>query len=570
MEHFAFSCPVCYKAFDTLTNTPRIIPSCGHTLCSSCLDILGKTKNWTSITCPMDKKTHSIKVKDIEEFPKNFSLIYILEQRNLQRSNLGSDLKPCPLHEDILKFICITCKLQICAECAFDDSHSEHEIVPLEKLSKIVNRKLQDVEECIVQVESIKGDIKEQINDMIDLKRSSLIKEVEENFSILIDEISQCRDRTIKQLNDHLIGLKKKYEPKEEDTNKQLQTLKLISELKETLKKWRTEKNLEAGTYLYSEQASKDINGLKTSLQNEVKRELTRKLDECRLEFNKDFRKLAQSVVTFKSGDLLPPPLPLVGSNGILRPPPLLSSSNSRNLSPPLLPPNLLSRPSTIESPMTSVSFNTTVPNIVQNRQNNSPIIISSPQYHINTTLKPPNINLSDPSIHLTRTQPRNTLPPPTNLGNIIDLNKHIEYLSKDRHCIGACLYDTVSQTVVESRNFSLSANLIKTIVVDNYGTREDIEIDEHRQLSSLLSMGQIVISCKFWLNGEKWTVIQGNFDRCYYSLTNEKEKILCVGKAKKMVILAVYNKTVNSYKNIEDCMAKVREVQSTLHIQGL
>lgn len=71
------TCPICLENYTEFHTTPRIIKSCGHTLCSSCIDqifLANKRDN-----CPLDNQALDFIPCALEQFPKNFSLISILK-----------------------------------------------------------------------------------------------------------------------------------------------------------------------------------------------------------------------------------------------------------------------------------------------------------------------------------------------------------------------------------------------------------------------------------------------------------------------------------------------------------
>lgn len=54
MEKEDLNCPVCNAEFDSLTNLPRMIPGCNHTICSFCLEqLLEGISDSNKIFCPV-------------------------------------------------------------------------------------------------------------------------------------------------------------------------------------------------------------------------------------------------------------------------------------------------------------------------------------------------------------------------------------------------------------------------------------------------------------------------------------------------------------------------------------
>lgn len=71
-------CLICNEPFDIEKKIPRILTQCGHTYCNECLERQLQKKN--HIICIEDKLKYSI--NNIEDLPKNISLIHLLRLRN--------------------------------------------------------------------------------------------------------------------------------------------------------------------------------------------------------------------------------------------------------------------------------------------------------------------------------------------------------------------------------------------------------------------------------------------------------------------------------------------------------
>mmetsp|Transcript_10399 Transcript_10399/g.8942 ORF Transcript_10399/g.8942 Transcript_10399/m.8942 type:complete len:106 (-) Transcript_10399:406-723(-) len=105
MDSDPLTCPVCMVNYDLIAKTPHIIPKCGHTMCSECIQSLLKKRvpvgpNY-SLKCPFCNKD-SIVYKDYTELPKNFALVDMIDKKRSQ--NL------CMTHSAPSELVCLTCR----------------------------------------------------------------------------------------------------------------------------------------------------------------------------------------------------------------------------------------------------------------------------------------------------------------------------------------------------------------------------------------------------------------------------------------------------------------------------
>ena len=89
-----FKCSVCRYDFDNEDRKPRVLPQCGHTQCTACINrafekFKGNTVEKT-ITCPVDKRTYLVRqdVKKpegfewIDDFFFNFQVLSSMGEKN--------------------------------------------------------------------------------------------------------------------------------------------------------------------------------------------------------------------------------------------------------------------------------------------------------------------------------------------------------------------------------------------------------------------------------------------------------------------------------------------------------
>ena len=74
-------CPLCKNEYSS-DNVPRLLTSCGHTFCHSCLDTLIIEENSQfRLSCPEDEIVIYLKNNAITQFPKNIALIKLIDSK---------------------------------------------------------------------------------------------------------------------------------------------------------------------------------------------------------------------------------------------------------------------------------------------------------------------------------------------------------------------------------------------------------------------------------------------------------------------------------------------------------
>ena len=86
------NCTICKNDFDLQTRLPRLLPNCGHSFCSMCIQEMIKQEE-LSFTCPEDDIECSNFKKDIgiSCFPLNFTLYRILKKHQKQENTLKKE-----------------------------------------------------------------------------------------------------------------------------------------------------------------------------------------------------------------------------------------------------------------------------------------------------------------------------------------------------------------------------------------------------------------------------------------------------------------------------------------------
>jgi len=181
MDFEELICSVCSEYFDNDDHLPRMIPKCGHTFCTKCIQEIIESTSTASqdlFCCPEDNITMQLNNQDVTDFPKNFLLVRLVDKRKTllshsqyslsasksmtrdeqstlddqyrsnfvlnakagsqdnqsSKNNLSvSDLQNsniCPEHGRVLEIVCLEDRCRICSNCALFGDHKSHNIKP--------------------------------------------------------------------------------------------------------------------------------------------------------------------------------------------------------------------------------------------------------------------------------------------------------------------------------------------------------------------------------------------------------------------------------------------------------
>jgi len=154
------SCIKCHEVFNTTDRIPRLLAECGHTLCSLCISSLIKSDNSNSngFKCPDDGILCGALKKAAEEFPKNLSLLRILEKQQQKQINESANSKEkipenqCAVHKRKLEIVCIDCKIKLCSKCALFEGHRTHDLRTEEDVQSELNARKECLQEMLQMV----------------------------------------------------------------------------------------------------------------------------------------------------------------------------------------------------------------------------------------------------------------------------------------------------------------------------------------------------------------------------------------------------------------------------------
>ena len=160
----ALTCPVCYSRYNQTKCLPRMLPKCGHTLCSYCLQAIIQEE--TARKCPLDKTLFSPEQVSVDDFPTNYTVLHLVEE--------SQKWEICPDHNEEARLMCLTDRCKVCHDCVYDGDHKGHEIKSLKKIRLDLNQEIGELESML---------------DDIDKQHTKTVRKLEEQKLNLLEVI---------------------------------------------------------------------------------------------------------------------------------------------------------------------------------------------------------------------------------------------------------------------------------------------------------------------------------------------------------------------------------------------
>ena len=283
MNNDKYHCPKCKLLFDSLNHLPRILHTCGHTLCTYCInEQLHNTPK--KICCPLDNTIYD-NISSINVFKENSNLIeelqeslnipsnhnyeisnediffdksgimnsdkfndtlnslnlnssiissshcYYKKSKNI-RINLGENNSlMCNIHSLPLNVICIDERKKICSQCALNNEHVNHQIIT-------ENEFMNNIDSLIDLFQEVDNNQIKYLN-FNSINTKSTLDKIGNNIDNLIKMINNTKNdiiKTIKEQCEHVENYLN--ERKKEIFGKYQSTSFDISTLRESTLNW--------------------------------------------------------------------------------------------------------------------------------------------------------------------------------------------------------------------------------------------------------------------------------------------------------------------------------------------
>ena len=198
-------CPICYEHFHNDSHIPLLLPSCGHTICKSCLTEIQEKID--QLTCPICRSKSKA---DLKGLPVNFALLDLAEKMISNK---------CSVHKLDLVAYCKDDDKVLCGACILDHrTHSCHLLSDsgLYSLAESKKQKLKQDLEFLSHArqdwKAVKSEIdnfNEQIDECLKIHSSNLkdtekkmIKDAQEGSKMCIQELIEMGNNgTVKKIS---------------------------------------------------------------------------------------------------------------------------------------------------------------------------------------------------------------------------------------------------------------------------------------------------------------------------------------------------------------------------------
>jgi len=182
------------QEYNLSDNLPRILPRCGHTICTSCLtEILKESEP----KCPLDKRNFALDQPSLDNFPINIALKKVIME--------SQEWEVCPIHQEKIKLVCITDRIKLCAYCALFKGHRDHEIKTLAELQPQLIENLQKLQDILKNLNKHYR----EIQDQTETTRQSFHGIIENRFAELIETITRRKTKLATEIDKYFNRQKK-------------------------------------------------------------------------------------------------------------------------------------------------------------------------------------------------------------------------------------------------------------------------------------------------------------------------------------------------------------------------
>jgi len=171
MKFQSLLCSVCLQRYDLDERIPKSLPQCGHTVCIKCLSVIVQDHE---PRCPLDKRKFSSEYKTAEAFPTNFTVRGLIEE--------NPQWEVCQLHGERIKLICYTDRCKVCAYCALNGAHREHDVKHIIDVKPEIDERRKKLEKALDNLDLYY----KNMDNLLEEKRGATLKNLDDRFKELM------------------------------------------------------------------------------------------------------------------------------------------------------------------------------------------------------------------------------------------------------------------------------------------------------------------------------------------------------------------------------------------------
>jgi len=282
------SCQICFNKYDSDTHCPRILPHCGHTLCTMCLLHLFDSPN-RQLICPFDKKKYAIPKCDLIHFPKNFSLLQIIEDK------LSEIVDCCQEHKKKFDCVCLDCRETICPGCAAAN-HIGHKVESKQQVILQINSKVDRMDELIGLVDNHPNKVFKKVESLLEARENNLKRSVEAKFAeyqnLLLNKKQEVLNAITHNFSLQRKNIHEKYTRLDEESTLMNVVLTWKEQAKKKINNWRALSANDIAYEIHEEQVElvgPQIEEWKNQIESKIDiKELSSRLDKIDVEFDEE------------------------------------------------------------------------------------------------------------------------------------------------------------------------------------------------------------------------------------------------------------------------------------------
>lgn len=182
------NCYKCDRPFDAETFLPKLLPRCGHTICSACLGEL-LNSSASNFKCPFD----SIVYSKSQEFPDNLQFLEQAKQKSSERLL-------CRKHDKKLELFCHNCQETLCSDCALFAGHKTHDVEHLASARRKVEQKIKTFRQKMIDAKKAIECRSHDLALSVENLKKDKMSEIERGFAELSEALLTTKNSVMSSL----------------------------------------------------------------------------------------------------------------------------------------------------------------------------------------------------------------------------------------------------------------------------------------------------------------------------------------------------------------------------------